>query len=102
MVVLVALMAISIGCGYSDEKEELLITVESQLRDCPRMFAMDCLVVNGERFFNSIEGCEFEEGFYYRLKVERHDLFYEQEDPPGEEARYRYRLIEVVSKTPVQ
>ena len=100
--ILIALIAFSAGCDYSDEKEELLITVESELRDCQRMYPVECMVVNGELFYSSIEEFQYQEGFHYRLRVERHDLYHGQEDPPGDETRYRYRLIDIVSKTPVQ
>ena len=86
------------ACVQPGEKVELLVTVGSELEDCGGANPMKCLVVNGEPFFDTIEGFDFEEGFYYRLKIERTDLYPGQE-PPQDASRYRYRLLEVMSKT---
>ena len=34
---------------------------------------MRCMVVNGELFYDAIEGFDYVEGFDYLLKVERYD-----------------------------
>ena len=86
------------ACGPRGEKVDLLVTVGSELEDCVAVDRMKCLVVNGELFFDTIEGFDYEEGFYYRLRIQREDL-YPGEDPPQDMSRYRYRLLEVLSKT---
>ena len=86
------------ACVQPGERVELLVTVGSELEECGGVGPIKCLVVNGELFFDTIEGFDFEEGFYYRLKIERTDL-YPGQDPPQDASRYRYRLLEVISKT---
>ena len=86
-----------LACDQSGEKVNLLVTVGSELEDCDGPASMKCLVVNGELFYDTIEGFDYEEGYYYRLRIERESL-YPNEAPPSGESRYRYRLIEVMSK----
>ena len=97
LLVLMATVPLILACNRSDGKVNLLVTVGSQLEDCGGHEGMKCLVVNGEIFHNTIEGFDYEEGFYYRLTVEREDL-YPNEDPPPGRSMYRYRLVEVISK----
>ena len=87
-----------VACSQPGEKVELLVTVGSELEDCAGPASMKCLLVNGELFYDTIEGFDHEEGFYYRLKIEREDAF-PGEEPPQDSSRYRYRLIEEISKT---
>ena len=93
-----AALILLLACGQSGQKTTLLVTVGSQMEDCEGVETMKCLLVNGEIFYDTIEGFDFEEGFYYRLRIEREDL-YPGEEPPQNTSRYRYRLIEVLSKT---
>ncbi len=44
---------------------------------------MRCMVVNGELFYDAIEGFDYVEGFDYLLKVERYDAWPDQEEPCG-------------------
>ena len=87
------------ACDQSGERVELLVTVGSQLEDCEGTPTMKCLVVNGELFYNEIEGFDYEDGYVYRLKIEREDLYYGDAEPPQDAFRYRYRLVEVMRKT---
>ena len=34
---------------------------------------MQCMVVDGGLFYDPIEGFDYQEGYTYELKVERHD-----------------------------
>ena len=95
--VLLATLPLLLACGGSGEKVNLLVTVGSELEDCQGPPSMKCLVVNGELFYNTIEGFDHEEGYYYRLTIERQDL-YPGGEPPEGEARYRYRLVEIMDK----
>ncbi len=88
----------SMACDYSGERLALLVTVGSELQDCEGVVNKKCLEVNGELFYNTIEGFSYEEGFIYRLRVERTDLYHGEDNPPQDESRYRYRLLEQVSK----
>ena len=97
LAVLLTMLPLLLACGRSGEKVSLLVTVGSELEDCEGPASMKCLVVNGEIFHDTIEGFDYEEGYYYRLTIEREDL-YPGLEPPQNFSRYRYRLIEEMSK----
>ncbi len=99
--VLAAVMLFSLACNFSGDKTTLLLNVGSELKDCVGVPPMKCLVVNGELFYETIEGFDHDEGFKYRLKVERQDLYTGEEEPPEDATEYRYRLIEIMSKMAV-
>ena len=76
----------------------LEVTVGPEREDCVGVAPMRCLVVDGELFYESIEGFEHEKGYEYRLQIERYDAWPGQAEPPQDASRYGYRLIEVISK----
>ncbi len=63
---------------------------------------MKCMVVDGGLFYDSIEGFDYEEGYVYRLKIERYDAWPGQGEPPQDAGRYGYRLVEVLSRRAVE
>ena len=75
----------------------LEVTVGPEMEDCVGSAPMRCLVVDGELFYDSIEGFEHDEGYEYRLRIERYEAW-PGEEPPQDASRYGYRLIEVVGK----
>ena len=97
LVVLLSALPLLFACGQFNGKVTLLVTVGSKLEDCEGVASMKCLLVNGELFYDTIEEFDYEEGYYYRLTIEREDL-YPGEEPPQDASRYRYRLVEVMSK----
>ena len=64
---------------------------------CEGSAPMMCLVVDGELFYDDIEGFEHEAGYRYRLRMERYDRWPGQA-PPADASKYGYRLIEIVEK----
>ena len=74
---------VSVSCASSDDIEILEFVVEPELRDCVGVAPMRCMVVNGELFYDAIEGFDYVEGFDYLLKVERYDAWPDQEEPCG-------------------
>lgn len=50
-----------------------------------------------EYFYGEIEGFEHEPGFEYLIRIERTLL----KNPPADGSQYRFRLIDVLKKTPV-
>lgn len=64
---------------------------------CEGSAPMMCMVVDGELFYDDIEGFEHEAGYRYRLRMERYDRWQGQA-PPADASKYGYRLIEVVEK----
>ena len=75
------------------------VTVGPMLLDCVGVGPRKCLEVNGQFFYEGIDGFKHEEGYTYRLKIERYDAFPGEEEPPQDASRYGYRLIEVIGKT---
>lgn len=57
-----------------------------------------CLVVDGNTFYNYIEGFVFEEGYVQKIRVEKVQT-YRREKLPADAYLYHYKLIEVLSKT---
>ena len=77
------------------------ITVGPARRECYGPFRRMCLIVDGGFFYEEIDGFNHEPGNEYRLRIERYDAFPGQKEPPQDTGRYGYRLLEVLSKTPV-
>lgn len=73
------------------------VSVGPELEDCVGSAPMRCMVVDGELFYDDIEGFEHEAGYRYRLRMERYDRWPGQA-PPADASKYGYRLIEVVEK----
>ena len=65
--------------------------------DCVGSAPMMCMVVDGDLFYDDIEGFEHEAGYRYRIRMERYDRWQGQV-PPADASKYGYRLIEVVEK----
>lgn len=80
----------------------LEVTVGPERVECVGVAPMQCLVVDGEYFYDSIEGFEYEEGYIYRIRMERYDAWPDLEEPPQDASAYGYRLVEVVSQTPAE
>ena len=94
-----AITMIAVACAFSDDTTSLVVIVGPELKDCVGVGPMKCLEVNGEIFYETIAGFDHEEGFIYRLEVERYEAWPDDEEPPQDASMYRYRLIEVMSKT---
>ena len=75
------------------------VTVGPKLLDYVGVGPRKCLDVNGRFFYEGIDAFKHEEGYNYRLKIERCDAFPGEKEPPQEASSYGYRLIEVISKT---
>ncbi len=73
------------------------VSVGPELEDCDGSAPMRCMVVDGDLFYDDIEGFEHEAGYRYRLRMERYDRWPGQETP-ADASKYGYRLIDVVEK----
>ena len=82
-----------------DDAHVMEVTVGPKRLDYVGVGPRKCLEVNGQLFYEGIDGFKHEEGYTNRLKIERYDAFPGEEEPPQDASRYRYRLIEVISKT---
>ena len=59
------------------------------------------MIVNGEFFYSSIDGFDYEPGYEYRLKIERFDAWPDRDEPPADASKYGYRLLEVIEKATI-
>ncbi len=73
------------------------VSVGPELEDCVGSAPMMCMMVDGDLFYDDIEGFEHEAGYRYRLRMERYDRWQGQA-PPADASKYGYRLIDVVEK----
>lgn len=101
LVTMLAAACISGEPGASPMESVVLeVTVGPERVECVGVAPMQCLVVDGEYFYDSIEDFEYEEGYVYRIRMERYDAWPDLEEPPQDASAYGYRLVEVVSQTP--
>ena len=91
--------SIATACGSDTETKE--VTVGPELKDCVGVGPRKCMIVNGEFFYDSIDGFEFEPGYEYKLRIERYDAYPGRDEPPADASMYGYRLIETIEKTRV-
>lgn len=85
----------------SNDSEVMEVVVGSELEDCVGVAPMKCMIVNGELFYDAIDGFDYEPGYEYKIKIERFDAWPDREEPPQDAGRYGYRLIEVMERTKV-
>ena len=76
------------------------VTVGPELVDCVGSHPQRCLVVDGELFYDPIDGFRHQAGYRYRLRIERYDRFPGQTEIPQDTGRYGYRLLEILAQTP--
>ena len=66
---------------------------------CYGPFEQQCLIQeNGDYFYDSIGGFEFEEGHGYKIEVIRTQT-YDLQDAPQDAGLYEYELLKVLEKT---
>ncbi|MBO1519523.1 DUF4377 domain-containing protein [Oceanisphaera pacifica] len=74
------------------------VTVEPEKVDCIGVGPMQCLVVDGNLFYDGIQGFNFESGYEYRLTIEQRRRV-NAHTTPADANLYEYHLVEVLSKT---
>lgn len=82
--------------GYG---EIVQVSVGPARVECYGPFRRMCLIVDGQYFYEEIDGFHHEPGYEYRLRIERYDAFPGEKEPPQDAGIYGYRLVEVISKT---
>lgn len=86
----------------ADAGNEKIVFVDKAKVDCEGEGPQTCLRIRSAEsepwtlFYSRIEGFTFEEGHAYKLRVEVTSVA----NPPAGGSSERYRLLEVVSKTP--
>ena len=98
-IVLIAVLATA--CNPA-KRSVLEVTVGPELAECVGVGPMQCLVVDEELFYDSIEGFEYVEGYVYRIRMERYDAWPDLDEPPQDVSGYGYRLVDIISQTPVE
>lgn len=90
------------GALWNVYAAEKTVYVGPQRIDCEGMGPQKCYQVK-ERpedpwllFYDEIEGFDYEEGYTYEVRVEETRVA----DPPADAASFKWRLLEVVNKTP--
>ena len=73
----------------------IVITVDKNTVDCGVMVSSLCLIVNGELFYGTIEGFEYEPGYVYRLEVKQ---IFREGDALINMSSWYYELVREISK----
>ena len=85
-----------------NSQEIIQIDLEPYKKTCYGPFKRKCLVMkNGQFFYENINGFEHEEGFQYKLKVNKIQK-YDLDDAPQDVGLYVYELIEILEKTDIR
>ncbi len=84
---------------HAGSSQTLEITVGPARKECYGPFRRMCLIVDGQFFYDEIDGFTHEPGYRYHLRIQRYDAFPGQAEPPQDAGRYGYRLLEIISKT---
>jgi len=92
------------GCGSlaTLEPDVLILEVGPETVECVGEMVQRCLRVRlapdeaWKNFYDPIEGFEYEEGFLYRIEVERSHV----PKPLADASSYEYRLLRIISKEP--
>jgi hypothetical protein len=84
------------------EMEIVTLFVGAEQVDCVGVAPQQCLQVRSapdqdyQLFYSDIKGFEYEPGYDYELLVQKNPV----ENPPADASSLKWRLIEVISKTP--
>lgn len=99
-VVILLLLFFIISCSTNDKK---ILYIGKAKVDCVGVGPQKCFQVKDENqtewylFYDDIEGFDYEEGFYYKIKIK----ILEVEHPPADGSSLKYELIEILEKSPI-
>ncbi len=88
--------AVDVTNALDTTDNNLVFLVGPELKTCVGEAPMSCMVVNGELFYDEIEGFRYEEGNYYVILVEKTTL----ENAPQDASIYQYKLEKEFVKVP--
>lgn len=77
-----------------------IVTVGPELVDCVGEGPMKCMVVDGQLFYDQINGFDYEEGYTYTLRIVKEDKTDSSGALPAGTTSYSYTLIEEIEKEP--
>ncbi len=101
--VLVVLSVVFLFFSCSKSPKEATWLVSGNKTDCVGEAPNKCLQVKEEGqkewtvFYDQIEDFDYEEGFYYRIKVETVEV----ENPPVDGSSLKYKLLEIIEKSKI-
>jgi len=95
-------LLITMACTSNSEVQSKMLIVADHLENCIGVGPQSCMLVkeNPEDewtfFYDQIEGFEYEEGYTYELLVNKIPVA----NPPADASSIRYKLKNIISKTP--
>lgn len=96
--VVITIVLFSFSCSKNTNR---IIYIADSKADCVGVAPQKCLQIKEEDktdwtyFYDQIEGFDYEEGFFYKLKVD----VIEVENPPADASSLKYKLIEILDKS---
>ncbi|RXJ73254.1 hypothetical protein CS022_11020 [Veronia nyctiphanis] len=82
----------------SPDADLLVVDIAPKKEFCVGLIPGKCLVVDGELFYDQIQGFRFQEGYHYKVKMAVEKAF----SGSGVQANaspYKYTLVEVMEKS---
>lgn len=96
--VIIPMVMLFFSCSTNSDK---ILFIASAKEDCTGVAPQKCLQIKEEGtsdwtyFYNEIEGFDYVEGFYYKIKVNVSEV----ENPPADGSSLKYTLVEVLKKS---
>lgn len=101
--VLVVISAVFLMFSCSTSPKNIIWYVANSKADCNGVAPQECLQIKEEGqkswafFYDQIDGFDYEDGFYYKIKVEASEV----ENPPADGSSLRYKLVEILEKSKI-
>lgn len=101
--VLVVISIVFLFFSCSDGPKKVLWLIASKKVDCSGVAKQECLQIkeDGKKewslFYDQIEGFDYTEGFYYKIKVEVTQV----EHPPADGSSLKYKLLKILEKSKI-
>lgn len=96
--IIIALSVFLVACTNETAEQGTTehFTIGPELKNCTGIGPQKCMVVNGEYFYDSIRGFDYQEGYDYEITVKKQM----REDVPADASTYTYTLVDIISKNP--
>ena len=86
------------GSGGADNDGTVSsVTVSRNRVVCESVTGQNCLVIDGELFYQEIEDFDFQTGCEYQIRIQKREVF-SSAAVPEDSSRYRYRLLEIETR----
>lgn len=96
--ILILLCLITISCH---NHKETIMYINNHEESCVGVAPQKCLLIkfntvdDWQYFYNTIEGFEYESGYFYKLKIKKQSI----ENPPADGSSLKYILVEIIEKS---